>query len=81
MMFDNTEWDNMDALINKMQNAPDNIFLIGEGMAQRHGNDCAEAQALYYVSDSLKKDLKRLQSFLYAGARKGEDMKKTLQEA
>ena len=81
MMFDKTEWRNMDTLLDKMLNAPDSIFLIGEGMAQMHGNDCAEAQALYYVSDSLKKDLKKLQEYLYDGIRKGEAMEKALLES
>lgn len=81
MMFDKAEWRNMDTLLDKMQNAPDSIFLIGEGMAQMHGNDCAEAQALYYISDSLKKDLKKLQEYLYSGARKGKAMEKDLAEA
>ena len=81
MMFDKTEWRNMDTLLDKMLNAPDTIYLIGEGMAQMHGNDCTEAQALFYVSDSLKKDLKKLQEYLYDGIRKGEAMEKALLES
>ena len=81
MMIDKAEWRKLDTLLDRMQNAPDTIFLIGEGMAQMQGNDCTEAQALYYVSDSLKKDLKKLQEYLYAGIRKGDEQEKALSRA
>ena len=71
MFFDKTEFDNMDTLLDRLLNAPDSIYLIGEGMASMHGQDCREAQALYYLSDSLRKDLRQLQRYLYDGKKAG----------
>jgi len=77
MNFDKEEFRNMDTLLDKLLNAPDSILMIGEGMASLHGRDCSEAQALFYISDSLRKDLHQLQDYLYAGVKKGHELEKT----
>ncbi len=80
MTFDKEEWRNMDTLLDKLVNAPDSIYFIGVGMSELHGRDCAEAQALFYISDSLRRDLKQLQEYLYSGARKGQALEKAQEE-
>ena len=72
MNFDKAEFRKMDDLISKILNVPETLYLIAMGMNSLHGLNCAEAEAILYVSDSLSKDINELQEHLCEGARKGE---------
>ncbi len=62
----------MDDLICKMLNIPDTLYILGLGMRILHGKDCAEGQALFYMSDSLNSDIHKLLDLICEGAQKGD---------
>ncbi len=61
------EFREAEKLIDLVRNAADSIVLIGDGMQERHGGDCQEAQALFYIGDSLKQQLLQIQDLLGEG--------------
>ncbi len=70
MILEDTAYWNMEYLIEKLLNAPDTVYLVGDGMQQRYNNNCQEAQALFYISDSLRRDLLQLQEYFHDGTRR-----------
>ena len=61
------EYREAEELLIHVINAADSIVLIGDGMQSRHGQDCEEAQALFYIGDSLRKQLTQIQDLLGEG--------------
>ena len=51
-------------IITRVVNAADSIIMIGEGIAQRHGTDCEEANALFYIGDTLRSQLEQVEKLL-----------------
>ena len=72
MTFDKQSFRDMDDLICKMLNIPDTLYILGLGMCNLHGKDCAEGQALFYMSDCLNADIHKLLDLMCEGASKGD---------